>query len=171
MRESKDQSIDMEALLEYSWNYFHFHAAQRISVFNFFVVLAGLMLGGLFSTFHQDFKMPALGSVLGFGLSFVSFVFWKLDGRAKFLIKNAEASLADLESRFQTAGGANKPHVTQLIKWESTKTRELRDSQKRWWPRSQYSYSQSFNLLFLVVGLMGAAGGIPSLIAWVSSRG
>ena len=167
MREDKDQSLSMEALLEYSWNYFHFHAAQRISVFNFFVVLAGLMLGGLFSTFHQDFRMPALGSVLGFGLVFVSFVFSKLDGRAKFLIKNVEGSLAELESHFPTAGGANKPHVTQLIKWELTKTQELRNSQMRWAPFSQYSYSQSFKLLFIGVGLIGLSGGIMSLITWV----
>ena len=168
-----NQSFDMDALLTYSWNYFHMHAAQRISVFNFFVVLAGLMIGGLFSTFHQDFRMPALGIVLGLGLIFVSFIFWKLDERVKFIIKNAEASLTELESHFPTAGAANEPHATQLISWESTKTQKLRNSQRRWAPTSQYSYAQSFKLLFVVVGLVGAGGCIMSVVtwAWVSPLG
>ena len=166
-----NQSFDMEALLKYSWSYFHVHSAQRISVFNFFVVLAGLMIGGLFSTFHQDFRMPVFGIVLGLGLIFLSFIFWKLDERVKFLIKNVEASLTELESHFPTAGGANKPHVTQLITCELTKTQELRNSQMRWAPTSQYSYAQSFKLLFVVVGLVGAFGFINSVIAWVSSLG
>ena len=112
--------------------------------------------------------MPAFGIVLGLGLIFVSFIFWKLDERVKFLIKNVEASLTELERHFPTAGGAKKPHVTQLITWELTKTQELRNSQKRWAPASQYSYAQSFRLLFVVVGLVGAGGFIKSAIAWVS---
>ena len=173
MREDKasqmtNHSLDMAALLSYSSSYFHVHAAQRISVFKFFVVLAGLMIGGLFSTFQKDLKVPAFGIVLGLGLIFVSFIFWKLDERVKFLIKNVEASLTELERHFPTAGGAKKPHVTQLITWELTKTQELRNSQKRWAPASQYSYAQSFRLLFVVVGLVGAGGFIKSAIAWVS---
>ncbi len=126
-----DQSFDLKSLLRYSWDYFHVHADQRMSVFNFFVALAVLMTGGLVGTFHKDFGMPALGIVLGLGLGFVSFVFWKLDQRVKFLLKNVEASLAELEKHFPTAGSANEPHVTQLFSWESTVTRGLRSSRKK----------------------------------------
>ena len=164
-----DQSFDLKSLLRYSWDYFHVHADQRMSVFNFFVALAVLMTGGLVGTFHKDFGMPALGIVLGLGLGFVSFVFWKLDQRVKFLLKNVEASLAELEKHFPTAGSANEPHVTQLFSWESTVTRGLRSSRKKWSPAAQFSYAQSFNLLFLFFGLVGAFGAILSLILWIVS--
>ena len=162
-----DQSFDLESLLRYSWDYFHVHADQRMSVFNFFVALAVLMTGGLVGTLHKDFGIPALGTILGLGLGFVSFVFWKVDQRTKFLLKNVEASLAELEKHFPTAKGANEPHVTQLFLWESAVTRGLRKSRKRWSPAAQFSYAQSFSLLFLFFGLVGTVAFILSLIAWI----
>ena len=165
-----DQSFDLESLLRYSWDYFRVHADQRMSIFNFFVALAVFMTGVLVGTFHKNFGMPALGIVLGLGLGFVSFVFWKLDQRVKFLLKNVEASLAELEKHFPTAGSANEPHVTQLFSWESAVTRGLRSSRKRWSPAAQLSYAQSFNLLFLFFGLVGAVGFILSLSAWISMK-
>ena len=164
-----DQSFDLESLLRYSWDYFHVHADQRMSIFNFFVALAVLMTGGLVGTFPKNLEMPALGIVLGLGLGFVSFVFWKLDQRVKFLLKNAEASLAELEKHFPTAGNANEPHVTQLFSWESAMTQDLRSSRKRWSLAAQFSYAQSFNLLFLFFGLIGAGGFILSLSVWIVS--
>ena len=164
-----DQSFDLESLLRYSWDYFHVHADQRMSIFNFFVALAVLMTGGLVGTFHKDFGMPALGTVLGLGLGFVSFVFWKLDQRVKFLLKNVEASLAELEKYFPTAKSANEPHVTQIFSWESAVTRGLRSSRKRWSLAAQFSHAQSFNLLFLFFGLIGAVGATLSLISWIVS--
>ena len=126
-----------------------------------------LMTGGLFSTFHRNFGVPALGTILGLGLGFISFVFWKLDQRVKFLLKNAEASLIELEKHFPTVGGTDEPHVTQLVTWESATTRHLRRSRKRWSPAAQYSYAQSFSLLFWFFGAVGALGAILSLVAWV----
>lgn len=155
-----DGNVDPESLRKYAWDYFSVHANQRMSVFNFFVALAVLMTGALFGTFHRDFDLPALGVVLGIGLAFVSFIFWKLDQRAKYLVKNAEAALADVERHFPTATGTGEPHVTQLVRWEEAETRKLRTERRRWSPLAQFSYAQSFNLLFgffAALGLIGTA--------------
>lgn len=153
-----DQSFDLESLLRYSWDYFRVHADQRMSIFNFFVALAVLMTGGLVGTFHKNFGMPALGTVLGLGLGFVSF-FSRTSRLHSLSLRNTSRRSEVLTDRT----------FTQLFSWESAVTRGLRSSRKRWSPAAQFSYAQSFNLLFLFFGLVGAVGSILSLIAWIVS--
>ena len=145
-----DQSFDLESLLRYSWDYFRVHADQRMSIFNFFVALAVLMTGGLVGTFHKNFGMPALGTVLGFS---------RTSRLHSLSLRNTSRRSEVLTDRT----------FTQLFSWESAVTRGLRSSRKRWSPAAQFSYAQSFNLLFLFFGLVGAVGSILSLIAWIVS--
>lgn len=162
----EQRNFTREALLDYAWSYFQSHATQRMSVFNFFVALAVLMTGALMGTFHKDFAWPYLGAVLGLGLTFVSFVFFKLDQRVKFLIKNAEEALASLEAHFSAEKGT-KPQVTQLVRWEAHTTAAARRKRKRWSPLAQWSFAQAFSLLFWFFGLVGALGGALSIVRWV----
>ena len=39
----------------YVWNYFQLHASQRMTTFNFFVVIAALLTAGLARTFDKDY--------------------------------------------------------------------------------------------------------------------
>jgi hypothetical protein len=85
-----------ESALEHAWRYFELHANQRMTVFNFFLVLAGLAAAGLAAAVQGSPRFAVLGIVWGLLLALVSFVFWKLDQRASFFIKLAEAAIAEL---------------------------------------------------------------------------
>lgn len=161
--------VPLGQIHKYAWDYFSLHAGQRMSLFNFFVILAVLMTTGIVSTFHPEFNAHGLGVGLGLALILVVFVFWKLDQRVKFFLKNAEAALADLEQRFPVPDNSSQPHVTQLFRWEEYQTAQLRASRKRWSLKAQYSYAQSFNLLFVSFGAAGFLGALVSLVHLLST--
>src|SRR5690349_3082540 len=84
---------------DYAWSYFQLHANQRMTSFNFFVVIAALLTTGLARSLENDFKYHFVGVCLGFSLMITAFIFWKLDQRVRHLIKHAEAALKDIERR------------------------------------------------------------------------
>lgn len=61
--------------------YFSLHATQRITVFNYFVVFAGILSTGLAATIRAPNRLAFVGIALRLLLSFLSFLFWKLDQR------------------------------------------------------------------------------------------
>jgi len=42
-------SGEKEIFRKYAWDYFEYHADQRMKTFNFFIVMAGLLAGGITS--------------------------------------------------------------------------------------------------------------------------
>ena len=76
------------------------HADQRMSIFNFFVALAVLYDRGASRHVSQKFWDARPGNRSGLGPWF-----------RLILLKNVEASLAELEKHFPTVGSANGPHV------------------------------------------------------------
>lgn len=141
-------------MLDHVWRYFQLHATQRMSVFNFFLVLASLAVAGLAASLNRSGPPPLAGMVLGVFLALVSFVFWKLDQRAAFLVKHAESALSELEANYLD-------EVAQLFQREPVRTHELRSSGSVW--RQQWTFGRSFRLLFLAVGLLGVSASLVSL--------
>jgi hypothetical protein len=88
---------DSQAEVEqtYAWNWFSYHASQRLTAFNFFLVLLGAVLVGYVQAATND--LPALGVVLGgFGV-IVSLAFWAIDVRNAELVACGRAALDKLE--------------------------------------------------------------------------
>lgn len=85
--------------LDLTWKYFQQHAQQRISYFNFFVIFSTILTTGLVSTFQKAFGVPYLGVAIGVIQVFLSFMFWKIDQRNKFLTKHAEEIIKSIESK------------------------------------------------------------------------
>jgi len=137
-----------EKALDHAWNYFELHAQQRMSVFNFYVAIAGLIAAGI-ATALQEPKLYFLGVALGALLALASFVFWKLDQRVSFLLKRSETSLSELEERLiveRTAMlFATEPQHTDF---ETTKGNS--------WIR-MWTYGRSFRVMFWAVGAFGLA--------------
>lgn len=148
-----DVSVNSETALEHAWRYFELHANQRMSVFNFFLVLAGLVSAGLAAAIQGSPRLAVLGIVLGILLALVSFVFWKLDQRVSFLIKHAEAALAELEALIPNQQG-------RLFLNERTAT-SAACSRGSWWAR-YWTCGRSFRAVFWVMGTFGIAGSILS---------
>jgi hypothetical protein len=137
-----------------AWQYFELHASQRLTTFNYYIVISTLITTGIFATFSKDYTAPSLGIAGGLLLLFFSFVFWKLDDRNKQIIKGAEAALKFFETRSDLVDPADGPNVLKLF----TRDDFLTDRRKaaRTWPwNKHYSYTTSFNWVFRAFGIFG----------------
>lgn len=135
--------------LEHAWSYFQLHANQRITVFNYFVIFAGVLATGLASAVQASPRLATVGVVLGLLLSLLSLVFWKIDQRTSFLIKHAEELIKTLE-----------PATAPLFQEEVTKTEHARKTKGLW------TYGKAFRVIFLVMGLVGISGSVISGLRW-----
>lgn len=86
-------------LRKLAWDYFAAHASQRMSIFNFYIILSSLTATTYFASFKPDSNLQPARWLLASSLCFFAFIFWKLDGRNKELIKNAEAALRYFEAK------------------------------------------------------------------------
>jgi hypothetical protein len=153
-----------ENLRKYAWDYFQLHASQRLTTFNFYIVISSAIVTVLFTVFEKTYKVPSLGILLGFLLIFFSFVFWKLDSRTKFLIKQAEEALKYLESISDVGEGTEQtPHVTQIFMREDHISNISKRGSSSLWNRS-LTYSDCFNLVFFAFSTTGLLGIILSLV-------
>lgn len=133
----------------YAWNWFEYHAAQRMIVFRFYLIFTAVVAAGYMQVID---KAPILGAMLGGFLSFITFAFWRLDRRNVALIKLAETHLKDHENRMALEVGSGIRLVGQADQWQA--------------PLS--SFSNIFRLVFLVVFLMGVvAAAYPLLEAYI----
>ncbi len=143
---------------EYALRYFELHANQRMAVFNFFLVLAGLVAAGLASAIQGSERFSILGVILGVLLTLVSFVFWKLDQRVCFLMGNAEKTLAKLESML--------PNFPAPLFFEEPGLTNQASSTGPWWVRL-WTYGASFRFTFLLIGIFGICGSLLSFLRFM----
>jgi hypothetical protein len=95
-----------ENRLFYAWNWFSFHAGQRTTVFNFFLVAVGLIL----TAFAKFVEVKCLlladaTAILGFA---ISIIFLGLDFRNRTLTNMGEDVLRRLEAEFLFEGQSLK---------------------------------------------------------------
>src|SRR5271166_5133933 len=93
---------ETKAARDHAWRYFEMHAGQRMSLFNFYLVLSGLVIAGMAGIYVNKFA-PLVGAAVSVTLIVVALVFWKLDQRVSFLMKRAEIALAELEASFPSS--------------------------------------------------------------------
>jgi hypothetical protein len=137
--ESKIENLKI--IHEYGWNWFSYHAAQRMMAFRFFF----LLVGGLSVGFYQTLpKSPAIAFVFCVLAFLLSILFWRLDLRTRELIRIGEDLLKESESQLNKLGeikvkiveaatGKNSAHATKLF------------------PSLFYSYAQIFSAVFLLM--------------------
>jgi len=142
-------------LMDHAWRYFELHANQRMSLFNFFLAISGVVLAGLAATLQASLNFSMLGIVLGALLAVISFIFWKLDQRVSFLIKHAETALVVLEKALPV-------NCSRLFLLEPSHTNEVAAATS-WWTRL-WTYGKCFRLIFWVMGLTGFGGAVLSVL-------
>ena len=148
-----DQQLSPKDSLDHAWRYFALHAAQRMSMFNYFLLLFGVVSAGLAGCLRTDGVLRLIGALLGASLSAVAFTFWKLDQRSAFLVKHAEFSLCQLEQSYLVESA-------RLFQAEPSHTEEVRAMSST--PARLWTYGSSFRLVF---GLAGVVGVLGSLLA------
>jgi hypothetical protein len=162
----KDEREQYEHMQEYVWKYFQVHASQRLTTFNFYLVVSAVLVTGYFTVIKED--KFCFGLVLGLLLTFVSFIFYKLDRRNRDLVRHAERALRLLEARVPLVSAKDAP--LRIFTVEDAQTAQMKKI--RWPPwRIYLTYARCFLLVFLtfaVVGLICLAycalkmcGGLP----------
>lgn len=96
-------------------------------------------------------------AALGVLLTFLSFVFWKLDHRTRRLVKNAEDALKVLDSRHALPDVDGGPHPLRLFSRDDHFTKDA--------PRyplwsGYFSYSRCFEWVFIGFALAGAVSAV-----------
>ena len=155
---------DRKEARQYAWQYFSLHADQRMRLFNFFLLLSGLLTGAL-SAVKQITPETKLAVLLPLIQSFSAFIFWRLDERSRMLIKNAETAIKYLDALWGLEPSeSGEPHVLNLFARDDFRTEQLKN---KWWMRYfvPVSYSRSFRLTYLVVGGLGLV-----LASWELAR-
>ena len=147
---------------EYAWNYFIAYAQARLTTFRFYLIFCTILIAGLAAIISTNEKWLAIS--LGLLLSFLSFIYWKIDIRHKELIKQAEQALEYLEKNFPLPEGEKQPHVLQLFYSETEREKSYRRFPKYFSPKAYFSYSTSVNLVFGIFGLGGIILAIVLLI-------
>lgn len=148
-------------LRKQAWDYFVIHASQRMTIFNFYIALSSVVATAYFASFRADWNLQSARWILAPLLCFFAFIFWKLDERNKTLIKNAERALKHFE---QASAGES---ITKVFTMEEAETdarrRQFQGLRKLLIWQRHLSYSDCFNVVFLIFFLIGIAGTIVSL--------
>ena len=154
MRENLDADTKTLALY-YAWDHFAYHAQQRQTVFNFFLLLIGGCVAAYSSTMGEGGgEYNYFRSFLGAVLALASLVFWRLDKRNARLVKISEEALKELEARM--AKDINVQSIRLIANAEKNVSR---------FPFSKIeSFGQIYGLIFAVSGMVGLAMAILS--AW-----
>ncbi|WP_338822154.1 hypothetical protein WDM22_38710 [Bradyrhizobium septentrionale] len=132
-----------KAAQSFAWDYFAFHAQQRQTVFNFFIILNGASLAAFAATIDKG-AATKLHFVIGCVLAISSFLFWRLDERSRRLIQLAEAALKEIEIRLAARTG---------LAWLTILTRS--DNKIGGWSAKLESFTQIYRLAFIVAGCSG----------------
>jgi hypothetical protein len=147
-------------MLDHVGRYFALHSAQRMSLFNFFIVVSGTLGAAVAASLRLPKLFNLLGIAVGVLLAAISFVFWKLDQRSAFLVKHAEDAIKELEKEFPVAAAR-----------VFLRERELTDSAikaaRTPWIR-MWTYGRAFRVVFWS---MGATGVLGAILAWAQYRG
>jgi len=148
----------LQKSFEHAWKYFEIHANQRMQMFNYYIAISTAITAGLATSFQVGYKLSMLGIVMGLLLMLVSFIFSKLDARTSFLIKHAEQSL----KKFELA--VNSPDYFIFTLEENITHLNL--TSNRCHIFTSWTYTKSFQFMFLILSLLGLGGAVISALIY-----
>lgn len=140
-----------ELTFEHAWKYFEIHSQQRMTVFNFYITVVGLLVAGCGIALQQGGKFMYFSVILGFFISFITFIFYKLDGRVSVLIKKSEKALKHLELNYEHASA-------QIFSSEESHSNFNSGFFSIW------TYGRCFRIVFFVLGVAGLILGFTPII-------
>ncbi|MBS7827421.1 hypothetical protein J7624_09725 [Wohlfahrtiimonas chitiniclastica] len=134
--------------IEHAWKYFELHAGQRITLFNYFLfIMAGL--GAAIGAVLQNIeKFLYIGVFVSIFTIIIAIIFWKLDQRTAFLVKQAENILKNLEKNSDIAVLLFSSEEANLTKYNATK----------YIFNKIITYGTIFRSIFFITGVIGIIG-------------
>jgi hypothetical protein len=110
-----DDSQLFNSRFEYGWRFFDFHAKQRTTIFNFFVVFSGFLIGAFAILLQKNEHWPLV--ILSLFGAVITFFFIFLERRNEELVHIAEDILRALEQEVLFRG------MRDQVKWPHQRTR------------------------------------------------
>lgn len=150
MNESEKELDD--TYRDYAWKYFSLHSDQRIKTFQFYVAFSTTIIGGLLILIKEGHPQKWMG-LIGFLLTALSFVFWKLDVRTKEMIKNSELALKYLDDRYNLPDIEGKPNPLSLFRSDDYGVTANNQAGLG----GHFSYSRCFRWVFASFAIVGIA--------------
>jgi len=83
------------AALSYTWDWFSYHANQRLTAFHYFLIIVGILATGYVTSFEKDLYL--IQAILGSVGVLISVAFLLLDVRNEVLVNDARKELWNLE--------------------------------------------------------------------------
>ena len=114
--ETPHNSPEADPGLDHAWNWFQYHAAQRLTAFNFFLVLVGFLLVTYAQAVHYGWTQ--VGCAIGILGALVALAFWALDVRNEELILcgwTALSTMSDQASADIVTGSDNRTHLKAAL--------------------------------------------------------
>jgi uncharacterized membrane protein YraQ (UPF0718 family) len=128
----------LKILQDYAWNWFSYHAGQRMIVFRFFFVIVGVTAVGYYQNLSQS---PQLAFAFSLLAVLLCILFWRLDLRSRELVEIGEHALLELEAELRALTSVKVSIVEQARSKTSIHVRtSLRGC--------LYSYGQIFSAVF-----------------------
>lgn len=148
--------IGDDSLLDHAWRHFEFHAKQRLSLFNFCLIWAGLIIAAWSQAITDSEPQPIVAGALGVILAVSALVFWRMDQRNTFLTKMSESVLSAAEASAFEGG----PVLFSTDNADAKLKKGL-----RFLFAPQWSHGQALRVLFVLMGVTGLMGTAFALAA------
>ena len=153
-----DEQLELQQ--KYAWDWFSYHASQRLTAFNFFLVLMGAVIVGLGQALSHDLRLldVALGVVGGL----IAVAFWALDVRNEELVYRGRDALDAIEPRLGVSilsGDDDRAKLGEALEGRIQgciyRYVAAKQSRLRW-----FTHSRWLRIVILTMGLLSAAVGI-----------
>ncbi|WP_336026038.1 hypothetical protein [Acinetobacter pittii] len=140
--------INSEQAVEHAWKYFELHSNQRITLFNYFLFIIAGLGTAIGVSIQSSNNFAYIGIFLSIFLSITAFVFWKLDQRTSFLIKQSEEVFKKLERNSSIDIGIFCNEESNLLK----------ANMKKNFLSKIITYGLIFRTTFSIMGIIGLIG-------------
>lgn len=152
-------SDDDQIRYKYAWDWFKYHANQRLTAFHFFLIILSAIIIGYANTIE---KMP----IISFGISMlgivVPFVFYVLDIRNEELVNCGRHALDELEKQLNVKireNDANRNCLFETLEYAGVFAGWLKK-----WDNKKISHRHMFRLLELFVMILFVIAAIAAYI-------
>ncbi len=98
-----DDHVELKDLLAIYWNYYEFHADQRLRILNYFITIEIVLFGAFFTTVqifaqNQEIYWPCY--IVAAAISMIAFISFLLDVRTTNLIHLCRVALRTFEQKY-----------------------------------------------------------------------
>lgn len=155
--------ISDKDVMELVWKYFEHHGNQRLTHINFFTVLSSALIVLQFSIITNQEDISLIPAALGIIQCIIAFVFYKIDDRTMFLVKQAEKVMIEIERHYSFSN--NEEHINNLkiFTKEVIATKEAKHKSKFCWTK-QISHRVSYRILLVLFSIVGIIGSVLGFI-------